>query len=370
MKLSELVIGKFAVKGMFALALVAALLPAFAGPADARSLSSSPNPAATPAPKKAAAAKPTAGKIALMTSTGGDILLLDPVTGKLQRLTDGMDPALSPDGSKLAFARWGPSSGLYVRELKTGEERLVVGAQKPRHPSWSSDGQKLAFVHLLKTISCRESVLGCLPEDRLRALFRGANCVSTTAGKLCISEMPVLQTDETGIVEIGLDGKGWEDMPAPSDAQSVSWRPNGDDLLFRGNNRLQLTGPGQIATDIVTDAWFGSPIWSPDGTQFVAQKRIHDHTDLALFDASGRFIKFLTAPPSVLERSPHNVAPAWSLDGKSILFLTDREGGEGNWQLYRMNADGSGQAPFMPKVLKGVTFRYEFAAERVASWGK
>lgn len=309
------------------------------------------------------------GKIALMTATGGDILLLNPATGKLQRLTDGADPALSPDGSMLAFTRWGATPGLYVRDLKTGKERMVVGAQKPRHPSWRADGQKLAFVQLLRTVTCRESVLGCLPESQLRAMFGGQECGATPAGQLCISAMPVLSIDQTGIVEIGLDGAGWQDIPAPLDAQSVSWRPKSDDLLFRGNNRLQITGVDRTPTDIVSDLWLGSPVWSPDGMKFVAQKRIHDHTDLALFDASGRLIKYLTAPPSATRRSPHNVAPAWSPDGKTILFLTDREAA-GVWKLYRMNADGSGQAAFLPTALKGVTFRYDFAAERVVSWGK
>nr|MCU0507929.1 hypothetical protein [Anaerolineae bacterium] len=62
--------------------------------------------------------------------------------------------------------------------------------------------------------------------------------------------------------------------------------------------------------------------------------------------------------------------PAWSPDGKTILFLTDRDGGPGVWTLYRMNADGSGQAPFLPKAMKDVTIKYDFAAERVISWTK
>jgi dipeptidyl aminopeptidase/acylaminoacyl peptidase len=332
-----------------------------------------PTPAVTKsAPKKATTSKaaPAAklGKIALMTSAGGQILLLDPATGKLQKLTDGMDPVFSPDGSKLAFTRWAPDPGVFVRDMKTGEERKVVGAGQPRHPSWSSDGQKLAFVHLAGTTTCLESMLGCLAEAQLRAMFRGQDCLRTQVGTLCISGMPTRTIDQTGISEIGLDGTGWLDIPAAGDAQSVSWRPNSDDLLYRGNFRLQMAGPSRAPYDLAVDTGYGSPAWSPDGTKFVVQKRIHDHTDLALFDASGRLMNYLTKPPAI-GRAPHNVAPAWSPDGKTVLFLTDRDG-VGAWKLYRMNADGSGQAPFLPKALKDVTFKYDFAAERVASWGK
>lgn len=328
---------------------------------------------AAPGPAQAAdanaPARPT-GKIAIMTSPGGDILLLDPANGKVQRLTDGMDPAFSPDGSKLAFTRWGVQPALFARDMKTGEEREVARAQKPRHPTWSSDGKQLAFIRLLQTVTCRESFLGCLPEDQLRALFRGQDCAQTPGGQLCISSMPILKIDQTGIVRVGLDGQGWQDIPAPVDAQSPSWRPASDELLFRGNNRLQITGPDRAPVDVTKDVWFSSPIWSPDGTRFVAQQRIHDRQDLALFDASGRLIQYLTRPPSAVRRAPNNVAPAWSPDGKTILFLSDRDGGPGVWTLYSMNADGSAQAPFMPKALKGVNIKYDFVAERVISWGK
>lgn len=370
-----------------ALALATGLLAAAWGTVSAGPLPNIPRAAASPtrmkaAPAQAIAGKPAptvksakatpaagAGKIALMTSVGGDILLLDPITGKLRRLTDGIDPAFSADGSLLAFTRWGIEPGLWVHDMKTGEERKVAGAQKPRHPTWSSDGKKLAFVRLLKTTACRESAFGCLPEDLLRVFFGGHDCADTSVGRLCISSMRILTIDETGLVEVGVDGTGWQDIPTPADAQGVSWRPNSEELLYRGDDRLQITTPNGRPWDVWPEPWFASPIWSPDGTKFLAQKRIHDHTDIALFDQSGAFINFLTKPPSVFERSPHNVAPSWSPDGKTILFLTDREG-ECVWKLYRMNIDGSGQAPFMPWALKDVRFRYDFSVERVASWGK
>jgi Tol biopolymer transport system component len=317
----------------------------------------------------AQAAGPT-GKIALMTAPGGDILLLDPATGTTQRLTDGMDPAFSPDGAQLAFTRWGERSGLYARDMKTGAERQVAAAQKPRHPTWSSDGNQLTFVRLIGVIECRESILGCLPEAQLRALFGGRDCGMTPGGQLCISSMPILKIDQTGLVTVGLDGRGWQDLAAPLDAQSPAWRPKSDDVLFRGNNRLQITGRDRAPADVVAQNGFSSPAWSPDGSTFVAQQRIHDHTDLALFDASGRLIKYLTKPPTATRRSPNNVSPAWSPDGKTILFLSDRDGVPGAWTLYRMNADGSGQTPFLPKALKNVPIKYDFVAERVMNWGK
>ena len=95
---------------------------------------------------------------------------------------------------------------------------------------------------------------------------------------------------------------------------------------------------------------------------------LHDHKDIFLLDAAGQIVQRLTTPPYGGGHAPDNVAPAWSPDGKTILFLSNRDGGA--WRLYRMNADGSDQALFLPGALKDIPFRYDFAAERVVSWGK
>lgn len=323
---------------------------------------SQPRATSLPSPKPAA----VTGKIAWMTAVGEDIYLLD-ASGKVQRLTAGIDPALSPDGTQLAFTRWESQSGLFVRDLRTGDERQVAAAQKPRSPTWHSDGQRLAFIRLLQTVTCRESVFGCLDEGTLRARFGGRDCAPTPFGLLCIFDMPLRYIDQTGIVEVGLDGTGWLDIPAPLDAQGVAWRPRSEELLYRGNGALQITGRDRSPADLVKDAALSSPAWSLDGARFVAQARMHDHTEIALFDASGRLINYLTKPLSAVQAAPHSVAPAWSPDGESILFLSNRADG---WKIYRMTADGTGQVLFRPDLLKDVQFRYDFVAERVASWAR
>ncbi len=66
----------------------------------------------------------------------------------------GRDPAFSPDGRFLAYARasddCSPPDALAVRELATGEERIwpvaEVGADSVASPSWAGDSRQLAFV--------------------------------------------------------------------------------------------------------------------------------------------------------------------------------------------------------------------------------
>ena len=121
---------------------------------------------------------------------------------------------------------------------------------------------------------------------------------------------------------------------------------------------------GEMRT-LVERSDMGSPAWSPDGQQIVVQMHVHDHTDIFLLDAAGNVLRSLTAP-GIGERATNNVAPAWSPDGRYIIFLSDRDG---TWRLYWMNADGSRQEPFLPTTLNSLSLTYEFAAERMASWG-
>ena len=55
-------------------------------------------------------------------------------------------PALSPDGSKLAFLTGDASdSELWVRDVSTGTLHQVEEAERPRFPFWSPDGKYIGF---------------------------------------------------------------------------------------------------------------------------------------------------------------------------------------------------------------------------------
>ncbi len=321
--------------------------------------------AVAPAVTRPAATAPRlAGKIVFQVATGGDLYLVNADGSGLRRLTDGIDPALSPDGTQVAFTRWGAPHGVFLLDLHAGQERRVVSANRPRSPTWSPDGSQIAFVHLIGTDTCLVSPFGCLDEATLRARFGGQDCLVTPFGRTCIQDYEQRTTERMGIARVNADGQGWLDIPAAADAQAAAWQPGSDTLLYRGANGFQTTGPGRSPQTLVQDAAVGSPTWSLDGTRIAAQVRLHDRTDIFLFDASGQRVAQLTATTT---GGVHNVAPAWSSDGKSLLFLSNRAGA---WRLYRMNADGSGQAPFLPAVLKDIRFSYDFAAERVVSWGR
>ncbi|MEA2632077.1 MAG: hypothetical protein QOE66_2296, partial [Chloroflexota bacterium] len=85
--------------------------------------------------------------IACSTSTG--IAVLDVATGRTRQLTSGADrePAWSPDGRRIAFARTGAdalSLGVFVVATdQTQTTQLTSG--RDESPAWSPDGDWLVF---------------------------------------------------------------------------------------------------------------------------------------------------------------------------------------------------------------------------------
>ena len=175
------------------------------------------------------------------------------------------------------------------------------------------------------------------------------------------------EVDEIGIARVGADGAGWLNIVSKSEAQSLAWHPRRDEFLFRSDGGLQTIAAGGAPQTLVERTDLGSFALSPDGGRIAVQIHLHDHKDIFLLDGAGQIVQRLTTPPYGGGHAPDNVAPAWSPDGRVLLFLTNRDGA---WRLYRMNADGTDQAPFLPGALKDIAFRYDFAAERVVSWGK
>lgn len=120
-----------------------------------------------------------------------------------------------------------------------------------------------------------------------------------------------------------------------------AWSPDGRMIAFRstrdGHDEIYVMNTDgscqRNLTESDADSW--SPAWSPDGRQ-IAIAHFFDGPsqpqDIAVINVDGSGLERLT--------TAHGEYPSWSPDGRQLAFASFRDG---NYEIYVMNADGSGQ---------------------------
>jgi Tol biopolymer transport system component len=132
--------------------------------------------------------------------------------------------------------------------------------------------------------------------------------------------------------------------------KSPAWSPDGRRIAFTsdrdGNSEIYVMNEDGTGVIRVTDnpAFDWEPSWSPDGRHITFTSNRDGNWEIysTLVPSSNAEA---SADDSHVVRLTNNPAydwqPAWSPDGKSIAFTSDREG---HWQVYAMSADGSNVA--------------------------
>ena len=244
-----------------------------------------------------------------LRSPVSEIWAMDP-DGKNQKqithfgaLTDF--PAVSPDGSKIAFTSWvhqSPAIFVFsvdpVRDLRFYNQR---GASVTASPSFTPDGKQIVFM---------SSVAGCC--GIFIANIDGSNVHAITTSRYADAEPKV--NPKTGAEIAFSSGR------------------SGPEQIYRMN----IDGTDvQRLTDGTGEA--SNPSWHPDG-QFLAFAWTRGYMQGAfnifiMNVATGQYIQ-------LTHGEGKNENPSWAPDGKHIVFMSDRTGRP---QIWSMLADGSQQ---------------------------
>jgi Tol biopolymer transport system component len=141
------------------------------------------------------------------------------------------------------------------------------------------------------------------------------------------------------------DGLHARRLPS-SGASSPSWSPDGGRIVFTGARDVfaVMVATGKLKRLTRTkQPWRGNhtPAYSPDG-KTVAFSRSTDafNNDIFLVRADGTKLRRLTRTHGSESRFGEEHGPAWSPDGRTIVFVSNRDG---NWELYAIRPDGSGE---------------------------
>ncbi len=204
------------------------------------------------------------------------------------------EPALSPDGSLVAYAsNQSGNADIWLLDVVGGQSlRLTDDRADDRAPAWFPDGTSLAFV------SDRSGVTG---------IWRTARLGGSATLVLPDAVDPAIAPDARRIAFARRDASGFFRIwVAPLDDPPTA----------------------RMLTTTVAGLWdHRQPAWSPDGALVVyAAAR-----DLWIVPSGGGTARRLTAADAT------DLNPVWSRDGRFIFFSSNREG---TFTLWRVPRDG------------------------------
>lgn len=258
-------------------------------------------------------------------------------------LNNVSEPALSPDGQRLAFRGWGeppdddspflncadpvPFRGLASTTPDSTDLRRATTFWEDAHPDWSPSGERLLFD------------TGRNSDDIIRLML--------------------------------VDADGSNEQELRIAGQQPSWAPDGERLVYRGcdltGNRCGLwlalaqeVKPWDVGLNmigpLVEEAAAAHPDWSPVGEQIVFQSPQSDSWDLYLVNADRSGRRQVTSDPA------SEGLPAWSPDGQWIAYVSDKGG---NWGIWIIRPDGS--APRLLFPFDGGVYALPVAADPYGS---
>jgi len=290
-----------------------------------------------------------------------DIFLYTIETGEIRNLTNNeafdVDPSFSPDGKKIVFAssRDGNAEIYSMNSDGSDQRRLTFDPGLDAHAAYSPDGTQILFG------SVRENENG----DAYVMNVDGSDVTKVTHwDKSNETVEPGSWSPDGTKIAFSSDRNGREDIyvvsaetvrprvvvsDRASDLRLPSFSPDGRSIVYSagsgdmsGELRILDTETGRTRLLKKTELPQVSSNWSPDQDWIVFADRPSGNSEVFRIKADGTELENLTNDPSL------DTTPAWSPDGKRIVFLSYRGDPNNQPQLFIMDADGADLHPLTP----------------------
>ena len=332
------------------------------------------------------------GMLILQTQSGGDFYRINADGTGLQRLSAGIDPQLSPDGSQVAFTRWEPRYELFTINIDgTGERAWTQGWRQMKSPTWTADGQAIVFSYQdggrldpeLRRIDLSDAQDG----GNIPRIPSNARGIEVKDG---ILKYAIPADAYWHLKRVALSSGELTDLTTERHSYGPTGHPTQANLVaYKGQQGIAINNIETNTDQSVTTDWRDhTPVISPDGSRVAVSYWQDGHWEVHTMTIDGNGRQRLTTTPlsviagqGTIERKAeqgaerwvakqnqwwNNAAPTWSPDGSQIAFVTDRTG---QWEVWIMKADGTNQRPmFSNGALAGLDLNYAGVDERMISW--
>lgn len=291
------------------------------------------------------------------------------VTGVLVLIScsSSIDPGGAPAPGqigRMAFVNLqGDSNHIYLMDIDSNGKgthvvRLTDSPEQENYPSWSPDGRKLLYqrdltgsaIYVINADGSNIQRLSPNPGFDATPDWSpdGSKIIYTRLLNLIVAN----QIPQTEIHVMNADGTG-DQVILPSSAFSVEprWSVNNQivfmSLMSGGQHIFTMNSDGSNIKQLTSQGNNGDPAWSPDGStiSFGSDREGGGKLNIYVMKADGSNVHQLTHFDVPAESGDTN----WSSDGKKITFEYDISGNLQSdptafAEVWTMNVDGSHQA--------------------------
>jgi Tol biopolymer transport system component len=242
-----------------------------------------------------------------------------------------IQPSWSPDGELIAATELGPietgerrlvilrGDGSELRRLPpltSVRERGGGRTNTEMDPAWSPDGSRLAFVGLtgFNDLNNRRSNLDIYVVDddgtglrRLTSARAGDASPAWTRGRIAFTRNRAGRED---IWTIRPDGSGLERLTRGGGSEP-SWSPDGSRLAFERHGNVWVVGADGRGLRRITRGTGGQPVWSPDGKRIAFVRTIPrpEVSRIYTIGVDGRGLRVVTSTTDAMPLGPIDWQP-------------------------------------------------------------
>jgi Tol biopolymer transport system component len=274
-------------------------------------------------------------------SGGSPIMVSDAVAGSVSWFPDSSGVVYSLDDD--VYAQW----------LDTSQppQALAVGGRRYLFPTWSPDGNYIAFLETTSDPSVYNVIL--IHSDGTGWRTLGTTASDSSERHLC-PDIVVWSPDSTRfLVDFGeppfafyVAGGSPVQMGAGSSPTNHAWSPDGRSLTYLDEfARLWLAKADGSDHRLMTDFPVSEAIWSPQESQIAYIAQRDGDTTLEIIDVQTGETRSLTNEDDYIESNPR-----WTPDGTSLIFARNLPQGDTSSAdaedspsagIWRVPADGS-----------------------------